>query len=82
MNKHESASEISLEEMCRELLSAALRDGLIRMTDGMSPSELSSGDLAGMANRLSDLLHPKRPEIMPGGDWNDHYDFGDHLGRN
>lgn len=74
MSKSKSAPEKSLEEMCRELLSVALRDDLISLTEGRTnPSELSCGDLVGMANRLSDLLHPKAGKWYIAFTW--HNDF-------
>ncbi|MCC6290834.1 hypothetical protein IT398_02110 [Candidatus Nomurabacteria bacterium] len=49
-------SEMSLEEMCRQLLSVAVRDGLVSTRDGVVPTDLSCGDLVGMANYLSVLF--------------------------
>jgi hypothetical protein len=53
----EGETMISMEEMCRQLLLIAVGDGLVVMTEGHQPEELSSGDLVGMANRLSELLN-------------------------
>lgn len=50
---------ISLEEMCRELLTIAVEDGLVVMAEGVrQPFALSAGDVVTMANHISKLLHP------------------------
>lgn len=47
----------TVELTCRELLDIAIRDGLVSPNSKRpNPHDLSSGDLVGMANHLSDFL--------------------------
>lgn len=44
---------MTLEQLCRDLLERAIRDGQ-RLTSGGDPQRLTSGDLVGVANVLRD----------------------------
>lgn len=51
--------KVSIEQMCRELLVVALRDGLVsnsKQYDDPDPQSRTAGDLAGVANKLEELL--------------------------
>ena len=52
----------TIEQMCRDLLEIAIRDGLVSETkwfERPNPQQRSSGELAGMANRLSVYLRAR-----------------------
>jgi len=51
----------TIEQMCRELLLVAYRTDIIGHEDSLSPENLTSGDLCGMANKLSDYLRNESP---------------------
>lgn len=47
----------TVEQKCRDLLTVAIRDKLVELPSwGLSPENLSSGDLVGMANLLEEML--------------------------
>ena len=50
----------TVEQICRDLLEIAVRDGIVRTNpDVMAyphPQQMTSGDLVGMSNRLSEEL--------------------------
>ncbi len=49
--------EKTVEQKCRDLLTVAIRDKLVELPDWvLSPENLSSGDLVGMANLLEEML--------------------------
>ena len=53
----------SVEQMCRDLLEAAILDGLVILDprlDARDPQHTSAGDLTGMANLLNEFLAGKR----------------------
>jgi hypothetical protein len=57
--------ELSVEEMVRNLLDAAIREGIVKFRRGnfyttTCPQELTAGDLAGMANLLAAYLRQAR----------------------
>ena len=50
----------TVEQMCRDLLSMAISDGLVRLkADDIGeadPQNLTTGELCGMANKLSEFI--------------------------
>ena len=53
--------ELSLEEICRVVLQAAVDDGIVtfnrnNFVNTEKPSDLTAGDLTAVANRLSEEL--------------------------
>jgi hypothetical protein len=53
-------AEKSVEQLCRDLLEAAIKDGVVRVNaDDLGhsdPQRLSAGDMTGMANLLNEIL--------------------------
>lgn len=52
-------NDLSIEQMCRDLLTVAIRDGLVSSSTDYAdpdPQVRSSGELCGMANKLTDML--------------------------
>lgn len=48
---------LSIEQMCREILTQALNDNLVSVQEGrLHPQERTAGDLAGTANLLQKLI--------------------------
>lgn len=47
---------VSVEEMCRELLEIAIRDGLVENPKGETLESISNGDLVGMSNYLNKII--------------------------
>ncbi len=48
---------MSIEQMVRDLLCQAVKDGLIKVADGGNANDFSSGDVMACANMLSEWLH-------------------------
>lgn len=58
---------MTVEQMCRDLLERAIKDGLVT---GLDPQCLSAGDLVGVANLLNEYLfialnRPNATELQP-----------------
>lgn len=50
---------MTVEQMCRDLLEIAIRDGLVGKTRHFAdadPQSRTSGELAGMANKLAEFI--------------------------
>lgn len=62
------SNRISYEQMCRELLEVAMKDGLVAESvefDDPDPQCRSSGEMVGMANLLRDYMSPKDVDGKP-----------------
>lgn len=52
-------SQTSIEQMCRELLDKAVKDGLVTVAEGVcSPLDMSNGDVIAVANKLNSYFMP------------------------
>lgn len=54
--------QISLEQIVRDILEAALTEGIVKPSDiySVDPQRLTAGDIAGVANVLRDRLSQRK----------------------